>query len=360
MSHLAVVLVGVVVLVIAGRRLGNVFVDDHLQSMERIMGGLVANDAFELEAGITTAFDRALVWAGTLSAAGAALAATFAATRLLKPLENVRRVTQLLASGSYHERVPLPHEEELAALAADVNALGAALEETESRRLRLIAEVAHELRTPIATLKGYLEGLLDGVFQADDETIAAAVREAARMERLADDLTALSRVQEGRFELQLEMVNLNDIATDVTERLRPQYEDQGVDLVVELGPPISLQVDRDRIQQVLTNLVGNSLSYTPTGGVVAVSSAKRDGVARITVSDTGRGLSNDQLEMVFERFYRVDRGAAGGTGIGLTIARSLARAHGGDVTAFSKGPGGGSSFVLTLPVFGSENTESGR
>ncbi|HEX9642856.1 MAG TPA: ATP-binding protein [Acidimicrobiia bacterium] len=349
-SHLAVVAVGVLVLVVAGRSLGPVFVDDHLTSMGHMMQGMAAGEAAQLEEGITSAFNQALLWAAIIGAVAAMAAASFAAVRLLRPLEDVRRVARRLAGGSYHERVPLPQEEELAAVASDVNALAQALEETEQRRLRLVSEVAHELRTPVATLKGYMEGLLDGVFEPDPETLGAAVREARRMERLADDLSELSRTEEAGVELRLAPVDLARLAGEVAERLRPQFDDQEVNLTVDAGPELEVVVDRDRMSQVLTNLIGNALSYTPPGGRVEIRPRLEAGVARIEVSDTGRGLTADQAAMVFERFYRADRSVTGGTGIGLTIARSLARLHGGDVAAFSPGPSRGSTFVLTVPT----------
>lgn len=350
LSHLAVVAVGVAVLVVAGRSLGSVFVDAHLRSMGRMMEGVAATGMSRLAEGISSAFNRALLFAAVISALAAMAFASFSALRLLRPLEEVRRVARRLAGGSYHERVPIPDEAELAALAADVNALAEALEETEQRRLRLVAEVAHELRTPVATIKGYLEGILDGVFQPDPETLGAAVREAGRMERLASDLSALSQAEEGRVELHLERVDLAGLVAEVTERLRPQFDDQDVDLSVEPGRLLMVTVDRDRIAQVLTNLVGNALSYTSSGGRVTVTSREERGRAVVEISDTGRGLDADQLRLVFDRFYRADRSVPGGTGIGLTIARSLARLHGGEVTASSPGPGKGSTFMLTIPA----------
>ena len=349
LSHLAVVAVGVVVLLVAGRSLGDAFIHDHLRSMNHMMGGMSVAEAGQLEEGVTAAFNRAQVVAAIISGAVAVAVSTFAALRLLRPLEEVRRVARRLAGGSYHERVPLPEEEELAALASDVNELAAALEATEQRRLRLVSEVAHELRTPVATLKGYLEGLLDGVFEADTETLASAIGEARRMERLADDLSALSRAEDGRVELRLEEADLAQLARDAAERLRPQFNAQEVHLDIEPGPSLTVFVDRDRMAQVLTNLVGNALTYTPPGGRVRITASQAADTARIEVNDTGRGLSADQLDLVFDRFYRVDRTAVGGTGIGLTIARSLARLHGGDVTASSPGIGHGSTFVVTVP-----------
>lgn len=349
LSHLTVVIIGVVVLLLAGRRLGPVFVDNHLRSMTGMMG-MGSGDVMQLEDGITAAFNRSLLWAAAISGVTALGAATLAARGMLRPLEEVRRVARRLAGGSYAERVPIPKEAELAALATDVNSLAQALEETEQRRLRFISEVSHELRTPIATLTGYLEGLLDGVFEADPETLAAGVREARRMERLASDLSALSRAEEGQMELHLERIDLAGLAAEVADRLRPQFDDQDVELSVTSGAPLPVTVDRDRIGQVLTNLIGNALSYTPAGGRVQIRTDRHENLARVTVSDSGRGLSADQTSMVFERFYRADRSLPGGTGIGLTIALSLARMHGGDVTVSSPGPNEGSTFVLTLPL----------
>ncbi len=350
LSHVGVVIIGVAVLLVAGRRLGSVFVSDHLRSMGGMMGGLAPADSSLLEDGINVAFNRALLWAAAVSSLAAMMAAAFSARRMLKPLGEVRRVARRLASGSYSERVPIPAESELAALAADVNALAQALQDTEQRRLQLIGEVAHELRTPVATLKGYLEGLLDGVFEPDPETLTASIREARRMERLASDLSRLSRTEEGRVDLHIESTDLAALTAEVAERLRPQFADQNVELIAAQTEPVWATVDHDRIAQVLTNLIGNALSYTPTGGVVTVSIGTENDAVQVTVNDTGRGLSDDQLSLVFERFYRADRSVPGGTGIGLTIARALARMHDGDVTVTSPGPGEGATFVLNLPT----------
>ncbi len=349
-SHLAVVGIGVGVLVIAGRQFGEAFVNDHLSTMGAMMGGQDnAMDTAEFDAGVRSSFNRALWWAAGVSAVAAAGVALFAARRLLVPVEEVRSMTRRLAAGAYNERIPLPREAELAALAADVNSLASALDQTEQRRLRLVGEVAHELRTPVATLKGYLEGLLDGVFDPDEEILAASIVEATRLERLAADLSTLSRVEEGRFDLQLESCDLRDLVNHVTGRLASQFADNGVTLIIDELPPLKTMVDRDRIIQILTNIVGNALAYTRPGGSVRISATATTNQRLVTVSDTGRGLTSEQLELIFERFYRADRSATGGSGIGVTIARTLARRHGGDVTASSAGIGQGAEFIISLP-----------
>lgn len=350
LSHLAVVVIGLVILLVAGRQLGSVFVDDHLRSMAPMMRGMGMEGAGQLEEGVNSAFNQALLWAALISGGVATAAGTYAAYRVLRPLDQVRRVARRLATGSYHERVPLPEEEELAAVASDVNSLAQALEETEQRRLHLISEVAHELRTPVATLKGYLEGLLDGVFEPDAETLAAGIRETARLERLAGDLSALSRAEEGRVDLQAEPMDLAQLAAEIAERLRPQFDDKDVSLEVDTRSPLPVVADRDRTAQVLTNLMGNALAYTTTGGETQIRVRRKGNMAKVEVSDSGKGLTPEQASLVFDRFYRVDRSAGHGTGIGLTIARSLARLQGGDITVSSSGPGEGSTFVLSLPT----------
>lgn len=358
LSHLAVVLIGVVILLLAGRQLGTLFVDDHLRSMEGMMRGMGTDGAGQLEEGINSAFDRALLWAAVISGGVATAAGTYAAYRVLRPLDQVRRVARRLATGSYHERVPIPEEEELAAVASDVNSLAQALEETEQRRLHLISEVAHEMRTPVATLKGYVEGLLDGVFDPDPETLASSLGEINRLERLAGDLSTLSRAEEGRVDLHLESIDLAALVTEVADRLRPQFDDKEVELKVKSGPVLPVMADWDRTAQILTNLIGNALAYTPSGGRVWTRSKLRGQSAQIEIADTGRGLTAEQAASVFERFYRADRSSGIGTGIGLTIARTLARAQGGEISVTSPGLEQGSTFVLEFPVDPTSNAHN--
>lgn len=351
LSHLVVVFVGGTTMLIAGNRLAPGFIDQHIEDMEMMARGTMDHESMlNLEDAILAGFGRALLLAAVVSIVAALLVALVLSSRLLRPLDLIRRVTRRLAAGAYDERLPEPRESELAALAADVNSLASALEETEARRLRLVGEVAHELRTPLATIKGYMEGLIDGVFAPDEEVFVAVEREAERLERLAIDLNRLSRAEEEQDLLRLEPVDVLAVAAEVADRLQPQFADHDIDLHVASGPTATIQADRDRIAQVFTNVIGNALSYTPRGGRVTVTGDVGDDEIRVHVTDTGRGLTPDQLDAVFERFYRGDRSAPGGTGIGLTIARSIARRHGGDIDARSPGPGSGSTFTITLPV----------
>ena len=279
----------------------------------------------------------------------ASVMARLAARRITEPIQAVGRATRRMASGNYAVRVPLGDSLELAALAEDVNALAAELEETEERRLQLIGDVAHELRTPLQTIEGSMEALMDGVVEPTAEAFAAIADEAARLKRLASDLSALSNTQEGSFRLDLHPLDLVTALRDVADLLGHQFEAAGVQLQVETGSPVKIDADADRLAQILI-IIGNSLAYTAKGGTVTVSLRSERATAIVRVSDTGRGLSATDLTRVFERFYRADDQASTGTGVGLTIARSLARAHGGDITASSPGLGKGAVFEVTLPL----------
>ena len=295
----------------------------------------------------------ASLWIALLASLGAAaIVSTLVARRIVRPVREVRDATRRLANGHYDERVAEPTELELAELARDVNRLAVALETTERRRARLVSEVAHEMRTPLTTIEGYIEGMLDGVFEPDEETLVAVGEETARLQRLASDLAELSRSEEGAVALHLRIADLGEVAATSARRLRPQFDEKEVTLDVQSGPPLPVEIDADRIAQVLTNLLGNALTYTPTGGRVAVRATRDHDQALISVSDSGLGLSREDLDLVFDRFYRVQgpRRPAGGSGIGLTIARGLARAHHGDIRAASPGVGAGSVFTLIIPI----------
>ena len=296
--------------------------------------------------------DASLLIALAASLGAAAVASALMARKIVRPVRRVRDATRRLASGHYDERVAEPGDLELAELARDVNRLAVELETTERRRARLISEVAHEMRTPLTTIEGYVEGMLDHIFEPDEEVLVAVGEEAARLQRLASGLAELSRSEEGAIELHSQRVDLHDLVVACSERLRPQFEQKDVALTVRPATGVIVEVDADRVTQVVTNLLGNALTYTPRGGRVEVATSRAGDTAAVAVTDTGIGLSAVDLPLVFDRFYRVPGPTRphGGSGIGLTIARGIARAHHGDIEAASPGPGAGSTFTLTLPL----------
>jgi two-component system sensor histidine kinase BaeS len=299
-----------------------------------------------------------------LALAVAAIAATvtslatslFVARRVTVPLRHMTQSSQRISAGHYAERIevaPVHAADELGQLASSINALAVALEQTERRRLEVVGNVAHELRTPITTIEGYLEGLLDGVIEPSPRTWAMLHTEAGRLRRLVDDLQELSRAEARQIPLSPQPVSPQRLVQGALEPLEGQFVEKGLQLQVHLPedlPPV--MADPARAAQILTNLLVNALRYTPAPGRVEVVASSEEEMVAFRVTDTGVGLAPDQLAHIFERFYRVDKSrsrAFGSSGIGLTIARSLAQAMGGEIRAESAGLERGSSFTLTLP-----------
>jgi histidine kinase len=308
-----------------------------------------------LRADFADAVDQALLVGTLVGAVAAALFGSLAAFGLVRPLNRLRAAAREMARGRYAAPVPVPRERELADLVTDVNTLGRALATTEQRRVHLIGEVAHEMRTPLTVIDGYVEAMIDGVMPPTPATLAEVSEEVRRLRRLGEDLSTLSRAEEGRIELDRRRADLRTIVEGAAERLRAQADDRGVVFAVAPGPvALPVLADPDRIAQIVTNVIGNAIRATPAEGRVQVTCQAGGGAALVEVADTGEGLAADDVERVFERFYRVPgrRRAEGdtGSGIGLTIARGIARAHGGDLVARSEGLGQGATFTLRLPL----------
>lgn len=202
--------------------------------------------------------------------------------------------------------------------------------------------------------------MLDEVFPLSAETLQPVAAELHRLRRLADDLSALSRTDENLLDLRTEVIDLSPLVEQSAERMRPQFDEAGVQLTVTGAPaPIRVSGDPDRLAQVVTNLLGNALRAAGPGGAVEVRTGHEHGLAEVQVIDDGEGLAREDLQRVFERFYRVRnrRGDhSGGSGIGLTIARGIVRARGGDITAASGGPATGATFTVTLPALPDRDT----
>ncbi|MFI7584718.1 sensor histidine kinase [Kocuria sp. M1N1S27] len=288
-----------------------------------------------------------------------AVSASFA-RRLRRPLTELTRAAEDMAGGRYGTRVPpMGGGAEADALAESFNTMAARLERTEDVRRRMLSDLAHELRTPVAVLAVYLEGLEDGVAEFDGAVGAVMGEQLARLTRLVEDIDDVSRAEEGRMVLEREPVPVLGLLRSSADAVREAYADKGVSLRVEADPAGragdagTVLVDRQRMGQVLGNLLSNALRHTPSGGRVELAaSADPAGDVLIRVADTGEGMAPEQLPHVFERFYRGDTARDrdhGGSGIGLTISRALVEAHGGTLTAASPGPGGGSVFQLVVP-----------
>jgi histidine kinase len=300
-------------------------------------------------------FNEALTYAA-LAATITALALSFLFSRsVVAPVLAMSHATQRIADGRYDERVQVIGADELAQLALRFNLMAEKLDQVESMRRRLIGDVSHELRTPLTAIKGSMEGLMDGVLPANDETYQQIYLEADRLNRLVNDLQELSRVEARAYQLDIRALDVVSLMKTVTKRLAPQAESKRISLDVELPPDLPrVLADEDRAIQILTNLTGNALQYTPEEGRVTISAKRVNDEVQISVRDTGIGIPPEHLSHIFDRFYRVDksrsRKSGGGSGIGLTIARALIEAQGRRIRVESAGEGRGSTFVFTLPV----------
>lgn len=370
LSYLLVIVVGMITLFVVSEAVAPAFFEQRMAGMMGPggiggMGGVPAYLDASLRAAFRTAMLQSLLVSAGAAALVAILASLFIAHQIARPIRTMAGATQRIAAGHYAERVPSEPNgahDEIGALAASFNEMAASLEQTEERRLALLADVAHEMRTPIALLQGSLEGLLDGVVEASPQTWARLHDEAGRLRRLVDDLQELSRAEAHQIALALQPLPPSVIVQSAVDRLSPQFHDKGLDLHVTVPPTVpAVQADQDRAVQVLTNLLANALRYTPAPGCVEVDVTQRKAVVAFAVRDTGIGLAPEHLKHLFERFYRVDKSrsrALGGSGIGLTIAKALVEAMGGEIRAESAGPGRGSTFTFTLP--GAEPRTHGR
>lgn len=315
-------------------------------------------------------FDDALLLALGLAVAASlvtALAASWLlAQRLTRPIRSLAETAGRIGAGSYQARVPMPAgDDELAALATAFNQMAQALESIERRRQALLADLAHELRTPLATLEGYVEGLADGVVVTDQDAWGVLQAQLVRLRRLVEDLETVSRVEERQLDLHLDPVDPGALVVRAVQVAQPAYQAKGVTLTAGVDRSLPLvSADPERLGEVLDNLLGNALRHTPKGGQVEVTATQRGNEVELSVRDTGEGIPPELLDQVFQRFFRVDpartRNDGSGSGLGLTISRAIVQAHRGRLWAESSGLGHGARFVARLPTVPGRTGDSGR
>lgn len=359
-SYLLVVVVALGTMFLAGEALAPFFLQRHVDAMMETLHahGNQTLDAMadDLEVGFRRALTQSLLWALVASGVAASVVGLYVTRRVVRPLRALTRASGRIAGGRYSQRLTQRAPGEIGELAAAFNTMAATLEKSEERRVQLMADVAHEFRTPLSNLRGYLEGLEDGVF-APEELAAPARRQLQRLERLADDLSLLSRVETGQVDLHPGEEDASDLLNAVADAFGPRFEAKTVTLGVVAEPGVRVWADAERTEQVLTNLVTNALRFTPAGGSVTLAASADEGRVRFEVRDTGVGIPEEQLGVVFNRFFRGDQARArqedGGSGIGLTLAKQLVERQGGDI-GVSSGVGQGSTFWFTLPTEPSE------
>lgn len=367
LSYLAVVLIVVVTVFVIMSQFAPDFFGASMHSMMGGSGGLgmgMGNQGSDvvsanLDAAFRHAVTQGLLLSATLATIAALVLSYIVSRQIANPVGRMLMATRRIGGGHYAERVvvsPANAGDELGQLAESFNDMASALEKTERRRVELVGDVAHELRTPIATLTGYLEGLLDGVVEPSPETWARLHTESLRLGRIVDDLQELSRAEARQIPIRAARVSPEVIVNAARDRVAAEYAEKGLELQIAplTGLPDVL-ADQDRAVQALTNLLTNALRYTPAPGKVDVSVLREGATLAFRVRDTGVGIAPENLSRIFERFYRVEKSrsrALGGSGIGLTITKALVEAMHGSIRAESAGLGKGSVFTFTLPIAG--------
>lgn len=356
-SYLLVILVAAGTAFLAGEAVAPFFLQRHVDVMMDTLHTHADQSldemADDLEAGFRRALTQSLLWALLASGVAATIVGFYVTRRVVNPLKALTKASRRIAGGQYSQRLTSSAPGEIGELAAAFNTMAGTLQHSEERRIQLMADVAHEFRTPLSNLRGYLEGLEDSVFQPE-ELAGPANRQLRRLERLADDLSLLSRVETGQVNLNPEQLSATDLLTAVTEAFRPAFETKGVNLTLNTTGGHKVWADSERTEQILSNLITNALRFTPPDGTVTLQVEPADnGLIRFEVIDTGIGIPEEQLQHVFNRFYRGDQSRAphpdGGTGIGLTITKQLAERQGGTI-GVSSTPGQGSRFWFELPA----------
>jgi signal transduction histidine kinase len=357
-----VVFTGAVTLGLVAAAVGPAIFHSHLQQISGQVDAEASRHIEEAYASASTvSFGVAL-----LAALAAALAVSaYVARRVARPVGQLAAAAADIAEGRYATRVQAPRlGGEFDTVATSFNAMAARLADVEETRRRMLADLGHEMRTPVTTIEAYLEAAEDGVAVDDEDTLSVLRFQTARLRRLADDIAAVSRAEEHQLDLHLVRTAPADLVHAAVIAAQSRYMTHGVALDAHMAADVpDVDADPERIGQVLANLLDNALRHTPPGGRVTVILDQDSTGVRMTIADTGEGIGAEHLPHLFERFYRADvardRGR-GGSGIGLAIVQALVHEHGGRVTAHSDGPGTGATFTVTLPAVDIPATASGR
>ena len=296
--------------------------------------------------------NRSLLISGIGAGALGVLLVVLMSRRALRSVRRLTAAAQSLGRGDLSQRVPVSGRDEIGELSRTFNVMAEGLQDAERQRRNMVADVAHELRNPLSNIRGYVEAVRDGVLEADEATIGRIHRQTMYLSKLVEDLRLLAETESADFSLDLEPGSMGEVVARSVEAHRPQAQAKGVSLSSSAQTALQeVEMDRTRIEQVLGNLLQNAIRHTPSDGRVDVTVEASESAVKVTVADTGEGISPDDLPHVFDRLFRADPSrtrTTGGAGLGLTIARQLVEAHGGSIRAEST-PSQGSRFIFEIP-----------
>lgn len=301
---------------------------------------------------ILAAVNRTLMWSGGVAVAVGVLLIILMSRGLLRPVRVLSGAATQLGRGDLSQRVPDPGRDEIGRLSETFNAMATDLEQAETNRRHMVADISHELRTPLSNIQGYVEAMQEGVLAPDPEVRGRLQGLVGQLTRLVEDLRVLALAEAGALPLTLSPIALAAVVRSAVEAFEPRAAAAGAELSLQVTGDTEVMADGDRIAQVLGNLLDNAITHTPEGGSVNVALRTAGSQAAVSVADSGRGMTPEETEKVFDRFYRVDPSRTretGGSGLGLTISRHIVEAHGGTIYASST-PGEGSKFIFELPL----------
>jgi signal transduction histidine kinase len=306
----------------------------------------------QLEKIFLSSVNRSITVAAVLSILAAVILTAIYSRRTLKPIQELTSAAEKISRGELDQEVRVKSRDEVGKLASAFNSMAEDLKEQERLRKNMVSDVAHELRSPLTKTHGYLEAIKEGRMEAKPRVIDSLYKNSELLKKLVDDLHDLARAEAGKLDLEKQPILLRDIVKRAIESVRVKLEEKGIDLKVDSGEDALLDVDPDRVHQVFQNLIDNAVIHVEEGGHIRITTELEDGYVRVSVSDDGEGIPEKDLPHIFNRFYRVDSSrsrSSGGTGLGLTIAKELVEAHGGEIEVSSE-RGQGATFSFTLPL----------
>lgn len=295
--------------------------------------------------------NKMLLSVGFFSLFIALIFAAIMARRLSSPISRVISTAGMISKGFYSDRISEKSStSEITQLTNTINNLADNLEKQEALRKRLTGDVAHELRTPLATLQSHFEAMIDGIWEPDKDRLAGCHEEIVRLGKMVGDLEKLAKFEGDNLVLNKTKFNFTETVRHIINNFENEYKDKGLEIELNSKEEFIL-ADKDKISQVVINLISNALKYTPSGGIVKVSIWRKENNIILSVKDNGNGIPPEDIPYIFERFYRADKSRnrmTGGSGIGLTISKAIAEAHKGRIEVFSK-INSGTEFMVTLP-----------
>ena len=326
-----------------------------IRSQGQVNGAVVL---FRSETTVVSAFDH-VEWLLVLAALGGVLVSlgltVILSKRIANPLQQMSKVAQEMTNGNYKAKVPVTGQDEVARLGEAINTLAANLNHLDTSRKAFLADVAHELRTPMSYIQGYSQVLDQGLFETEDEErqyVRIIHDEAKRLQSLVNDLFVLAQGDAQMLAMDKQSIEISELIVSVVERMRKEAEDKGIDIKILGSDDIVLNADSARLEQVLVNLVDNAIRYTPPEGHIQLRLRKSGAFAEVTVSDTGVGIPKNDLPHIWERMYRIEKSRSrerGGTGLGLAIVKQIVEAHGGTVDAQSE-ENRGTTITVRIPI----------